>query len=136
MKSILCLLTATIAILVHQGYSVSANVRERSKILQPRIPIDISSKVVFIQSRKSQVISDGTYASNNFGWLTVEGNKYRECGEDNCIGWQPSSQLKSIKKGVILLKNYYYCAYEQSEKGAARIKKLTCTKNGWMKKDL
>jgi hypothetical protein len=89
-----------------------------------------------MQSRRSQMILDGNYASGDFGYLTVKDGKYRECGEDNCIEWQSISKLKHVKKGVILLRNYYYCPYEQSEKGAARIKMLTCTKKGWVKKNL
>lgn len=136
MRSISLILTAMVALSTHQLYSVSAATTEHSEILSSEISLDVSSKVALMQRRKSQVISDGTYASNNFGWLTVEGNKHRECGEDNCIEWQPVSQLKPIKEGVVLLKNYYYCKYEQSERGWARIKMLTCTKKGWIKKNL
>jgi hypothetical protein len=135
MKNLSFFLISAIAISTSQASLVSANVKEYSNKSPFVISTKVDSKIALDRGSKSQVISDGNYASGNFGYLTVKDGKYRECGEDNCVEWQPISKLKYIRKGVVLLRNYYYCPYEQSEKGAARIKTLTCTAKGWIKKN-
>jgi hypothetical protein len=84
----------------------------------------------------AQRILDGDYGfAPTDGGLTVKGNKYQECGEGYCSKWQPVSQLKSIKKGVIQLPNGgYFCLSSMIKRNLSSDSYAVCYAKGWVYK--
>lgn len=98
----------------------------------------LNSKEVFFEtapgyritpkSSSSNKIADGFYALGGTGQgLEVKGEQYRYYDEEGQKEWQPISELKYVKEGVVFADKNYWCLSTLAPQNRPGV----CTANGW-----
>lgn len=83
---------------------------------------------------KPRILDDSYYAANQSdNGFVVKNNLYSwpGMGEPDSP-WRPTTELKQVSPGVILIGNTYYCSLKKLSKiKKNQSKTLYCTRNGW-----